>query len=255
MKYLTTDLDRIKWVRHGFFTRAGGVSGGIYESLNCGIKTEDDRANIQENRTRAAASMGVPFEQLVIARQVHGIEVVNVAKPWPFGNAPDGDGLVTAERGIALGVLTADCAPVLFADRQKKVIGACHAGWKGALNGVLEETVAAMEKLGAAASHIEAAIGPCIGPQVYEVRDDFMAQFLAVDAESAAFFREAARAGHRIFDLPGYVGHRLRRRGVQTVYDTRQDTATQEKAFFSNRRAFLRGEKGFGLQVSIIAMA
>ena len=254
MKYLTTDLEEISWVRHGFFTRLGGVSGGIYNSLNCGLKTADENVNVRENRALAAARIELKPEQLVIAKQVHGIDVVTVTKPWAFGAAPEGDGMVTAERGIGLGILTADCAPVLFVTKKEKIIGACHAGWKGAVAGVLEATIDAMVKLDAKAENIEAAIGPCIGPQSYEVKEDFAAPFLAQDKSNAKFFIESPKPGHLIFNLPGYVAHRLHLRGVKAVYDTKQDTLTNESAFFSNRRTFLRSEKGFGLQISIIAI-
>jgi YfiH family protein len=161
--------------------------------------------------------------------------------------------MVTAVRGLGLGILTADCAPVLFAAKKDKIIGACHAGWKGAVGGVLEATVEAMIKLGAKPENIEAALGPCIGPQSYEVKDDFAEPFLAQDKSNAQFFREGTRPGHQIFNLPGYVTHRLNLAGVKTIHDTKQDTLTAE-IFFSNRRAFLKGEKGFGLQLSVIGM-
>lgn len=254
MKYLTTNLEKIPWVKHGFFTRHGGVSEGLYESLNCGQKADDKLSNVLENRARVVAALGLPPpEQPLIARQVHGVKVITVTKPWNMETAPEGDGMVTAERGIVLGILSADCAPVLFAARKEKIIGACHAGWRGAVGGVLEATVEAMQKLGAKPENIQAALGPCIGPQSYEVSDDFAAPFLAQDKSNAQFFRAATRPGHLIFNLPGYVTHRLTLAGVKTVFDTKQDTLTTE-IFFSNRRAFLKGEKGFGLQISAIGM-
>jgi YfiH family protein len=253
MKYLTTNLEKIPWARHGFFTRLGGVSEGLYNSLNCGLKTADGETNVRENRARVAAALEFPSEQLVIAKQVHGIKVATVTKPWAFGASPEADGMVTATPGIALGILTADCAPVLFAAKKERIIGACHAGWRGAVDGVLEETVAAMVKLGADVKNIHAALGPCIGPQSYEVSDDFPTPFLAQDKSNAQFFRVATRPGHQIFNLPGYVTHRLNLTGVKTIHDTRQDTLTAE-IFFSNRRAFLKSEKGFGLQISVIGM-
>ncbi len=253
MKYLTTNLEEISFVKHGFFTRLGGVSEGLYSSLNCGLRTDDSKANTRENRARAAAALELPPEQLVIAKQVHGIKVVTVTKPWGFAEGPEGDGMVTAVRGIGLGILTADCAPVLFAAKKEKIIGACHAGWRGALGGVLEATVEAMIKLGAKPENIQAALGPCIGPQSYEVGDDFAAPFFAQDKSNAQFFRAGARPGHLIFNLPGYVTHRLNLAGVKTIFDTKQDTLTGE-IFFSNRRAFLKGETCFGLQVSVIGM-
>ena len=257
MKYLTTNLEKIPWLNHGFFTRLGGVSGGLYESLNCGWKADDD-PNFLTNRARVAEALGFPPERLVIAKQVHGIKVATVTKPWKFadyasGGIPEADAMVTATPGIALGILTADCAPVLFAAKKERIIGACHAGWRGAVAGVLEETIAAMVKLGADVKNIHAAIGPCIGPQSYEVSDDFVSPFLAQDHTNVQFFRAATRPGHQMFDLPGYVTHRLTLAGIKTIHDTKQDTLTSE-IFFSNRRAFLKGEKGFGLQVSVIGM-
>jgi hypothetical protein len=253
MKHLTTNLEKIPWLRHGFFTRLGGVSEGLYASLNCGQKTDDKLANVRANRARAATALGLPPEQLVIAKQVHGAKIVTVTKPWSIDTAPEGDGMVSAASGIVLGILTADCAPVLLAAKKERIIGACHAGWKGAVGGVLEATVAAMQKLGAKPENIQAALGPCIGPQSYEVKEDFAEVFLAQDKSNAQFFGEGARSGHLIFNLPGYVTHRLGLTGVKTIFDTKQDTLTNE-AFFSNRRAFLKGEKGFGLQVSVIGM-
>jgi len=253
MNYLTTNLETIPWLRHGFFMRQGGVSTGLYESLNCGIKADDSRENVKENRARVMAALGFRPEQLAFAHQVHGTKVLTVTKPSEFGKAPEGDALVTAEAGIALGVLTADCAPVLFVDKKEKIIGACHAGWRGAVGGVLEATVLAMENLGADVANIEVALGPCIGPQSYEVTDDFIVPFLDQDQSNTQFFRPGAREGHMMFDLPGYVTHRLKLAGIKTVYDTKQDTLTND-ACFSNRRAFLKGEKGFGLQLSVIGM-
>jgi YfiH family protein len=254
MKYLTTDLEKMAWLRHGFFTRRGGVSSGIYTALNCGLKTADKPANIRANRERVMTALEMPPENLMIAKQVHGNKVVVVTKPWSPENAPEADAMVTAEKDIALGILTADCAPVLFAAKKERIIGAAHAGWRGAVGGVLEATVAAMAQLGAKPEHIEAAIGPCIGPNSYEVKEDFRAPFLAQDKANAQFFRPSPKPGHLLFDLPGYVAARLHGLGVRAVYDTRQDTLTQESVFFSNRRAFLRSEKGFGLQVSVIGV-
>lgn len=253
MKLLTTDLEEMPWVSHGFFTRLGGVSTGLYASLNCGIK--DDRpTHVRANRAKVAATLDLAPEHLVTGRQVHGAKVLHVTKPWSFESAPEADALVTAERGIGLGILTADCAPVLFAVKKDRVIGAAHAGWKGALGGILESTVGVMQKLGARLENIEAAIGPCIGPNSYEVKDDFRLPFLEQDQLNALFFKASPKPGHLLFNLPGYVTARLNLLGIKTVYDTRQDTLTNSAAFFSNRRAFLKSEKGFGLQISVIAI-
>lgn len=254
MKYLTTDLEKVPFIRHGFFTRHGGVSSGLFGSLNCGLKDAAENVNVKENRARVAATFDLPPGQLVIAKQVHGNKTLTVTKPWGFAEGAEADAMVTALPGIALGVLTADCAPVLFVDKKARVIGAAHAGWRGAVGGILESTVDAMKKLGAEPKNIFAAIGPCIGAASYEVSADFSAPFLAQDAANQQFFRESPKPGHLVFNLPGYVAHRLQLQGLKAVYDTRQDTCTQESVFFSNRRAFLRSETGFGLQISVISM-
>ena len=254
MNYLITDLEKVPFIRHGFFTRHGGVSAGLFGSLNCGLKNDEENVNVRENRARVAAALDLPPEKLVIAKQVHGNVTLTVTKPWGFAEGAEADAMVTAKAGIALGVLTADCAPVLFVDKKARVIGAAHAGWKGAVGGILESTIEAMKKLGAEPKNILAAIGPCIGAASYEVKDDFTAPFLAQDAENQTFFRESPKAGHLIFNLPGYVAHRVGLQGVKTIYDTRQDTLAQESVFFSNRRAFLKSEKSFGLQISVISM-
>lgn len=252
MKFLTTDLEEMDWVAHGFFTRIGGVSGGIYNSLNCGLKTDDKPENVRANRARVAEAL--ELKHLSIARQVHGIKVAHVKAPWDEAHAPEADALVTAEPGIGLGILTADCVPLLLASQKDRIIGAAHAGWRGALAGVAEATVAEMEKMGAKPGDIQAAIGPCIGAISYEVKDDFRDPFTAQDKANEKFFKPSPRAGHLLFNLPGYVTHRLNKIGVKTVHDVRQDTLTGESSFFSNRRSFLKSEKGFGLQLSVIAI-
>lgn len=257
MNFLTTQLDKIPGLKHGFFNRLGGVSTGVYESLNCGWKTED-KDNFLTNRERVANALGFPREKMVVAKQIHGNKVVNVTKPWTFsdyasGGIPECDGMVTAIPGIALCILTADCAPILFADKNKKIIGACHAGWRGAVGGVIEATIEAMIALGADVNNIETALGPCIGPQSYEVSDDFPAPFLAQDPLNIQFFREGKRAGRLMFDIPAYVTHRLTLAGIKTIYDTKQDTCAID-TFFSNRRALLKDENGFGVQASVIGM-
>jgi len=254
MKLLTTGLDDISWLKHGFFTRQGGVSSGIYASLNCSLKTDDKAAHVRANRARVAEALQLVPEQLVTARQVHGVGVVRVTQPWGADNAPEADALVTDERGIGLGILTADCAPVFFVAKKERIIGAAHAGWRGALDGILEATVAEMKSMGAKAENIAAAIGPCIGPNSYEVRDDFKAPFLAQDKSSERFFKKSPRPEHLLFNLPGYMTHRLNHLGIKIVHDLRQDTLTNETSFFSHRRSFLKSEKGFGLQASVIAI-
>lgn len=254
MRFLTTDLENIKYLRHGFFTRLGGASGGVFSGLNCAFSSGDDPEHIGMNREKVAEALGVTPDKLLTLKQIHSAKVVTVAEPWAYPTAPQADALVTNQKGIAIGVLTADCAPVLLADKKERVIGAAHAGWKGAVGGVIEATIAAMEKLGANRSNIVAAIGPCIGPQSYEVGADFDKPFLAQDPANAQFFKASAKEGHLIFDLPGYAAHRIRLAGIETVYDTQQDTLPNETAFYSYRRTCQRGEKDYGRQISAIVI-
>jgi YfiH family protein len=238
-------------VRHGFFTRAGGVSGGIYESLNCGVGSNDSRANVLENRSRVLERIGGTCLNTVY--QVHGTEVAEATGPWA-GEPPTADGAVTATPGVALGILTADCAPVLFADPSAKVIGAAHCGWKGALGGVAERVIERMAMLGARRDRIVAAIGPCIAQTSYEVTTDFRQRFLAEDKESWRYFADG-KPGHAQFDLPGYVAQRLRDAGIAAFEWTAQDTYTDEGSFFSYRRATHLREPDYGRQVSVICLA
>ncbi|HEY0106877.1 MAG TPA: peptidoglycan editing factor PgeF [Rhizomicrobium sp.] len=247
-------------IAHGFFGRRGGVSTGIFESLNCGPGSGDARANVIENRRRVAAALG--DAALVTLGQVHGIAVVNVTTPWPIGETPAedakhvplGDAMVTNVPGIALGILAADCAPILFADAQAKVIGAAHAGWKGALAGVAEATVAAMERLGAARSRIVAAIGPCISQANYEVGPEFRDRFLAEDADHTRHFAPSDRPGHRRFNLEGFVAERLEHAGVDKVEALGACTYGRPADFFSFRRNTHRGEKDYGREISAIVL-
>ena len=241
-------------LRHGFATRRGGVSGGIYASLNCGFGSKDDRAAVAENRARAAARLGRGEAPLLTCFQEHTSLVVTVREPWTPEASPVADALVTDRPGWVLGVLTADCAPVLLADAQAGVIGAAHAGWKGALGGVLESTVAAMEDLGAQRGRIVAAVGPCIHPASYEVSPEFTSPFLAQDPANARFFFPAKINDKRSFDLPGYVAARLSAFGLAGVDRSEQDTYAEETLFFSFRRATHRGEPVYGRQVSMIAL-
>jgi YfiH family protein len=254
LTFLTTGLDDIKWVSHGFFTRRGGASGGIYDSLNCAYGSQDAPDAVAANREKVAESLDLKPENIVSVYQIHSNKVVTVNEPWPREKAPQADALITDKRGIGLGILTADCAPILFASKKKKVVAAAHAGWKGALTGIVEETVRNFSHFGVAPGDIAAAIGPCIGPESYEVKDDFKKPFMEQDAANEKFFRAGARAGHLIFDLPGYIADRLRKIGVGQVIDTRQDTLPNEAAFFSYRRTTLRGEKDYGRQMSVIAI-
>eukprot|EP00959_Pyramimonas_sp_CCMP1952_P436819 9146353-Pyramimonas_sp.AAC.2 len=202
---------------HGFFTRRGGTSEGLFASLNCGRTTKDDSGNIGENRARAAMALGIPPDALVGVKQIHSAKalVVDATNIEAFHNdSVEADALVTCQPGIALGVLGADCAPVLFHDATHGVIGAAHAGWKGAVGGVLEATVNQMVSLGASADTIRAAVGPCVGPKSYEVGPEFVDQFLAQKPTNKAFFKPSQRAGHSYFDLPGYIEERLKKAGV-----------------------------------------
>jgi YfiH family protein len=242
-------------IRHAFFTRQGGVSDGIYGSLNCGFGSGDDVAKVEQNRAIAAATLHVAADRLVSCYQIHGTTALTVEQPWHRTENPHADAMVTTVPGIALGVLAADCAPVLFADPQARVIGAAHGGWRGTLSGVMESTVAAMVALGAQPRHIRAGIGPCIAQPSYEVGPEFPGTFAASDAESAAFFRPAPRDGHFLFDLPGYIAHRLGRLGLAVVEQAPHDTAAEEDLFFSYRRACMRGERDYGRGLAAIALS
>ena len=247
-------LNELTRIRHGFFTRDGGVSQGIYASLNCGPGSNDDPAHVRENRARAMAELDLPPEALVGLSQVHSAEVVTVEAPWPEDARPQADAMVTKVPGIALGILTADCAPVLMADGEAGVIGAAHAGWRGARDGVLDNTVAAMVRLGARPERIVTAIGPCIAQRSYEVGPEFPAPFLADDEDNVSYFSPSRTEGRFMFDLPGYVARRLARLGVREVVRTPCDTCQEHTRFFSYRRTTLRGEPDYGRQLSAIVL-
>jgi YfiH family protein len=237
-------------VTHGFFGRQGGVSTGVYGSLNCGPGSGDDKAHVAENRRRVRAALCAAA--LNTLYQIHSSTVVTVTEPWEQG--PQGDAMVTATPGIALGILTADCAPVLFADAQAKVIGAAHAGWKGAIGGVLANTVAAMEALGAHRANIVAAVGPCISQANYEVGPEFEARFTAEDTRNAQYFVPSDRAAHLRFDLEGFVANRLRAAGVDRIERLAACTYARPADFFSFRRATHRGETDYGREISAIVL-
>jgi len=238
-------------VAHGFFTRDGGVSEGIYASLNCGWGSGDDAARVAENRRRATAALGAT--DLVTCNQVHGVHVVAVEKPWPRGEQPKADAMVTRARGLALGVLAADCVPVLFADADSGVIGVAHAGWRGAVGGVVEATVRAMVSLGARADRIRAGMGPAIAQASYEVGPEFPLPFLAQDRTNRRFF-VAAPGGKLRCDLPGYVASRLALLGLGAIAATGGDTAAEPARFFSYRRSRLLNEPDYGRLLSAIAL-
>jgi YfiH family protein len=251
---ITHDLLAAPGIRHGFFTREGGVSEGLFASLNCGFGSGDDARRVAENRSRAAAKLMVAPSRLVTCYQIHGATAIAVQTPWPRESAPRADGMVTTVPGIALGVLAADCAPVLLADAQAGVIGACHAGWRGALAGVVESTVEEMLRRGARLEGIAAVVGPCIGRLSYEVGPEFPAPFLAADPADADLFKPAPRLDHLMFDLAGYILRRLRRLGIGAAAATGGDTMAEEPRFFSYRRGCLRGERDYGRLISAIAL-
>jgi len=240
-------------LRHAFFTREGGVSQGIYASLNCGPGSRDDPANVAENRRRAAQALNVEPDCLLTCYQVHSADALVVQGPWNGTERPRADALVTNTAGLAIGILTADCAPVLLADRRAGVIAAAHAGWKGALGGILEATLVAMEGLGARPGEILAAIGPCISQRSYEVGPEFFETFLARGEENRGFFRQG-RGDRLHFDLRGYVARRLAQAGVRDIQPLPCDTFSEEERFFSYRRARKRGETDYGRALSAIAL-
>ncbi len=254
-----TALSALPGLRHGFFTRRGGVSEGPYASLNCSLSGQDDRGRVRENRRRAADALGLPAAALHGLTQVHGTAVAEVdAAGWAEGAGPSADAMVTRRRGVALGIVTGDCAPVLFADAEAGVIGAAHAGWRGAAAGVLEETVAAMERLGASRARVVAAVGPCIAQVSYEVGPDLRNAVLAAagDAKGAArFFAPGRREDRWQFDLAGYCAARLRALGLGAVEHAAADTLADEDRFFSHRRRTLAGGGPLGHQLSAVALA
>jgi YfiH family protein len=242
-------------IRHGFFTRAGGVSSGIYASLNGGLGSQDAAEAVRENRARMAAALGVEAGNFVTCYQVHSPTVIVAETPWTREHAPRADAIVTRTPGLAIGVTTADCGPVLFADESAGVVGAAHAGWKGALTGVLEATVLAMEGLGAKRTRIVAALGPLIRQPNYEVGPEFVSRFCADEAENRGFFASSTRDGHALFDLPAYIRSRLARLALETVEDLELCTYAEPERFFSYRRSTHRGEADYGRHVNAIALA
>jgi len=247
-------LAALPHVAHGFFTREGGASGGIYASLNCGPGSKDDPAHVRENRARVAGAMDVPPENLLTLYQVHSPDTATVSAPFTQETRPEADSLATATPGLALGILTADCVPVLFADKNAPIIGAAHSGWKGAIGGVLESTIAAMEKLGANRANIIAAIGPAISQKNYEVGAEFRDTFLKEKGDNARWFVQSDRPDHFRFDLPGYVEEKLRALGLGSIDPLGLCTYADEKRFFSFRRATHRGEPDYGRQISVIRL-
>lgn len=251
--FLTHPSLALTGIAHGFFTREGGVSTGLYASLNCGTGSQDARDRVLENRARVTTALGVAADRLATPYQVHGTDVVTVETVWEPGHGPKADALVTDRPGIALGVGTADCGPILFADATAGVIGAAHAGWRGALAGVADSAIAAMEALGARRARIVAVLGPSISQANYEVGPELVAQFTQADPANARFFAPSSRDGHALFDLPGYTVARLKAAGV-TAADMGLCTYAEPARFYSYRRATHRGEPDYGRLISAIVL-
>jgi YfiH family protein len=248
-------LSALPRVRHAFFTREGGVSEGVYESLNGGQGSRDEAAHVKENRRRMAAALDVPDGVISTAFQIHSPTAVVATKPWTRAEAPRADAIATNKARLAIGVTVADCGPILLADGQAGVIGAAHAGWRGALDGILEAVVAKMEELGATRSNIAAAIGPLIRQQSYEVGPEFVLRFQDAEKSYSRFFAPSTRDGHALFDLPGFIAERLKDAGVGTIDDLGLDTYSDEARFFSYRRTTHRKEADYGRLIAAIALA
>ena len=245
-------LEALPHIRHAFFTRNDGVSDGLYQSNNCAFGSRDKVERIQQNRAASMSRLGM--SALVTARQEHTADVVEVTEAWDHDAAPVADALVTRTQDIALGILTADCAPVLLADSNSSVIAAAHAGWKGACAGVLENAVDAMISLGAELDHIIAVVGPCISQISYEVGPEFVARFREIDDDFGQYFTAAKSNGHAHFDLASFAADRLRQRGVPIIATQDDDTCANEELYFSYRRSVLRGEPDYGRQLSAIGL-
>jgi YfiH family protein len=246
-------LSAIPGLRHAFFTRDGGVSDGIYAGLNGGLGSNDDPRNVMENRRRMARLMGVAPDHFLSVHQLHSPDAVVASGPWEGTSRPRADAIVTRTEAIAIGVTAADCGPILLVDPNARVIGAAHAGWKGALTGILESTIDAMEKLGAERSGMVAAIGPMIRQHSYEVGGEFVERFIDADADNAMFFLPATRVGHSMFDLAGFIRMRLENAGVLMIDDTGADTYSDER-FYSYRRSVHRKEPDYGRHVHAIVL-
>jgi YfiH family protein len=247
-------LEALPGIRHGFFTREGGISTGVYASLNGGTGSEDKPELVSENRARMATALGCTPQNFLTAYQIHSPNVVVAEAPWPQDQRPRADAIVTRVPGLAIGISTADCGPILFADPQARIIGAAHSGWRGALTGVIEATVAAMEKIGAQRSRIVAAIGPMIRQKNYEVGDELVAKFTEADAANKSFFVPASRSGHAMFDLAGYVGTRLKQAGV-AYDDLGLCTYEEPTRFYSYRRMTHLNEPDYGRHINAIVLS
>jgi len=255
MKVQSAALAAFPRIRHAFFTREGGVSTGIYASLNGGLGSKDDPASVRENRRRMAEALGVAETHFVSCYQIHSADVVVPEKPWAREDAPRADAIACKTPSLAIGVAVADCGPVLFADNEAGVVACAHAGWKGAFTGVLEATLEKMESLGARRARTAAAIGPLIRQDSYEVGPEFVARFHEANHKNIRFFAPSDREHHSLFDLPGYIAMRLKAAGVGTVDDLCLDTYSDEERFFSYRRATHKGEPDYGRLIAAITLA
>lgn len=249
------ELAALDGIRHGFFTREGGVSDGIYASLNVGLGSRDEHASVVENRRRVADLLEVDADRLVTPYQIHSTTALTVDAPWSEDERPKGDAVVTATPGLAIGVATADCGPVLLADTEAGVIGATHAGWRGAFGGVLEATLEAMEALGAKRERTVAVVGPTISQRSYEVGPDFIERFLDANLDNRIYFEPAASPGHAMFDLPRYIEDRLTTAGVGTAARLDHCTYRDPRRFYSYRRAQHHNEPDYGRLISAIVIA
>lgn len=251
---IAANLAAVPGIRHGFFTRPGGVSTGIYAGLNCGLGSSDDAANVLENRRRISEHLGGAHGGVVTLYQEHGITARTIDAPVPRDNLPKADAIVTTKPGLVIGVLTADCGPLLFADPVAKVAAAAHAGWRGAVGGIVESTIAEMERAGARRARIAAALGPCINQSAYEVGPEFEDGIVARDSSYAQYFNRLSASGKPHFDLPGFIMDRLAAAGITNVVNAAHCTHADESLFFSFRRTTQRKEPDYGRQISAIVV-
>ena len=251
---IEADVLKLDGIRHGFFTRQGGVSGGIYTSLNIGLGSDDERSSVLENRDRVAGQLGIGADRLVSPYQIHSADVITVSAPFAQDADRKADALVTATPGLAIGIATADCGPLLFADTKAGVIGAAHSGWKGAVTGILQNTVAAMEALGATRTNITAVLGPTISQGAYEVGPEFKERFLQEHPDNTRYFKPSERAEHFMFDLPAFITDKLQALGLGAIADLALCTYADEDRFFSYRRTTHRKEPDYGRQISAITL-
>ncbi|MBT7730383.1 MAG: peptidoglycan editing factor PgeF [Rhodospirillaceae bacterium] len=243
-----------KNIQHAFFTRHGGKSTGLYTALNCGIGSNDNISSVLDNRAQAMKALNLSAGSLVTCHQTHSSKMIVITKANRYATKHVGDGLVTSLPKVCLGILTADCSPILFSDEKNRVIGAAHAGWKGALHGILEATVNGMGSQGAEIDHIVCAIGPTIGPKSYEVGPEFKETFLDSDSTCNQFFAKSSRLGHYMFDLPSFIISRLSKIGINTVFNIDRDTYSDETSFYSYRRSSHKNEDDYGRLLSTIVI-